>query len=50
MSDVQNYGLTVFPLLDIISPAEEGAALVWSNLNMTDENKLVESLHGACPV
>lgn len=50
MNDVQNDGSTVFPLLDIISPVEKGAALVWVNLNEFDGSTIMETLHGSCPI
>lgn len=50
MSDIPNDGSTVFPFLNIVSPPEKGAALVWSNLKLTDGSKLEETLHGACPI
>ncbi|VVC31301.1 Hypothetical protein CINCED_3A004282 [Cinara cedri] len=51
MSSVQNYGYTVFPSLNIVSPAEKGAALLWYNLHyLTDGHIHDHTLHGSCPV
>lgn len=51
MSTVQNDGFTVFPTLNIVSPAEKGAALVWYNLHhLTDGRTHKDNLHGSCPI
>lgn len=50
LSDVENDGYTAFPILNIISPAEKGAALVFYNLQMSNGHVRKESLHGACPM
>jgi len=50
LTGVENDGYTSFPLLNIIAPAEKGAALVWNNLNMSDGQLCFETLHGACPL
>ncbi|XP_060880222.1 prolyl 4-hydroxylase subunit alpha-2-like [Metopolophium dirhodum] len=50
LTDVQNDGYTSFPMLNIIAPAEKGAALVWNNLHMSDGELCYETLHGACPL
>ncbi|XP_001945742.2 prolyl 4-hydroxylase subunit alpha-2 isoform X2 [Acyrthosiphon pisum] len=50
LTDVQNDGYTSFPMLNIIAPAEKGAALVWNNLHMSNGQKFYETLHGSCPL
>lgn len=50
MNEVSNDGYTVFPLLDIIVPAEKGSALVWLNINKSNGSRLFYSHHGSCPL
>ncbi|XP_060880223.1 prolyl 4-hydroxylase subunit alpha-2-like [Metopolophium dirhodum] len=50
LTGVQNEGYTSFPWLNIIAPAEKGAALVWNNLHISDGELCYETLHGACPL
>jgi len=50
LNDVKNDGYTSFPLLNIIVPAEKGAALVWNNLHISNGQLCNESLHGSCPL
>ncbi|VVC31299.1 Prolyl 4-hydroxylase, alpha subunit,Oxoglutarate/iron-dependent dioxygenase,Prolyl 4- [Cinara cedri] len=51
MTGVHNDGYTVFPMLNIVSPAEKGAALVWHNLHHSTDGHIHEhTLHGSCPL
>ncbi|VVC31294.1 Hypothetical protein CINCED_3A000530 [Cinara cedri] len=50
LNDVQKDGYTVFPMLNIVSPAEKGAALVWYNMHTSDGRDHQQSLHGSCPL
>ncbi|VVC41056.1 Prolyl 4-hydroxylase, alpha subunit,Oxoglutarate/iron-dependent dioxygenase,Prolyl 4- [Cinara cedri] len=50
LTDIENYGQTAFPMLNIISPVEKGAALVWYNLQINNGKLNYQSLHGSCPI
>ncbi|XP_060880427.1 prolyl 4-hydroxylase subunit alpha-2-like isoform X2 [Metopolophium dirhodum] len=50
LTGVQNDGYTAFPMLNIVTPAERGSALVWNNLHMSNGELCYETLHGSCPL
>lgn len=50
LEDIENDGYTVFPRLNIVSPVEKGAALVWENLHPSNGSGHVYTLHGSCPL
>lgn len=50
MSDVQDDGSTVFPMINVVSPARKGTALVWYNVHLNNGSINYGAIHGSCPI